>query len=120
MGAATALLTVEREGIRSHRRFAITSTQDTVEVPITEADVPNVYVSVVLVKGRTSTELAADGSDPGSPSFRVGYTELAVDDASKRLRVEVSADRDEYRPRQPVNRVGGRRRRQTARPLSAK
>jgi uncharacterized protein YfaS (alpha-2-macroglobulin family) len=99
---ATALVTVEREGIRSHRRFAITSTQDTVDVPITEADVPNVYVSVLLVKGRTSTELAADGSDQGQPAFRVGHTELTVDDASKRLSVKVSADRDEYRPRQPV------------------
>ncbi len=99
---ATGLVTVEREGVRSHRTVAITSTQDTVDVPITEADVPNVYVSVMLVKGRTSAELAADGSDPGQPSFRVGYTELSVDDSSKRLRVDVSADREEYRPRQPV------------------
>ena len=51
---ATALLTLEREGIRSHRRFTVTSRQDIVEVPITEADIPNVFVSVVLVKGRTS------------------------------------------------------------------
>ena len=51
---ATALVTVEREGVRSHRVFTITSTQDTVDVPITAADAPNVYVSVMLVKGRTS------------------------------------------------------------------
>ena len=53
--SATALLTVEREGIRSHRRFALTSTQQTVEVPITEADIPNVYVSVLL-DSRTDVE----------------------------------------------------------------
>ena len=99
---ATALLTVEREGIRSHRTFTVTSSQDTVEVPITEADVPNVYVSVMLVKGRTSTELAADGTDEGRPSYCVGYTQLTVDDSSKRLHVRVTADRDEYRPRQPM------------------
>src|SRR6185503_10075381 len=99
---ATALLTVEREGIRSHRTFTISSTQDTVEVPITEADIPNVYVSVMLVKGRTDTKLAADGGDAGQPSYCVGYTELVVDDSAKRLRVGVSVDRDEYRPRQPV------------------
>jgi uncharacterized protein YfaS (alpha-2-macroglobulin family) len=99
---ATALLTVEREGVLRHRRFEITSTQDTVDVPVTEADVPNVFVSVVLVKGRTATELAADGTDGGRPSFRVGYTQLTIDDASKRLRVEVSADREDYRPRQPA------------------
>ena len=51
---ATALVTVEREGVRSHRVFTITSTQDTVDVPITGADAPNVYVSVMLVRGRTS------------------------------------------------------------------
>ena len=50
---ATALLTTEREGIRTHRQFALTSTQQTVTVPITDADIPNVYVSVLLVKGRT-------------------------------------------------------------------
>lgn len=98
---ATALVTVEREGISHHRTFTIASTQDTVEVPVTEADVPNVYVSVVLVKGRTSSEFTADG-DIGRPAYRVGYTELTVDDGSKRLRVEVSADREEYRPRQPA------------------
>ena len=100
---ATALVTVEREGIRSHRSFTVTSMQDAVEVPVTEADVPNVYVSVLLVKGRTADELAADGTDVGQPSYRIGYTELTVDDSSKRLRVDVAADREEYRPRQPVS-----------------
>jgi uncharacterized protein YfaS (alpha-2-macroglobulin family) len=97
--SATGLVTVEREGIRSHRSFTITSTQDAVEVPITEADVPNVYVSVMLVKGRTSDELT---TDDGQPSFRIGYTTLSVDDSSKRLRVDVSADGEEYRPGQPM------------------
>lgn len=96
--SATALLTVEREGIRHYERFALTSTQQTVEVPITEADIPNVFVSVLLVRGRTSNEPGADGSDPGKPAFRLGYTELQVEDATKHLDVKVSADRAEYRP----------------------
>jgi len=95
---ATALLTVEREGVRSHRRFQLTSTQQTVEVPISENDIPNVYVSVLLVRGRTSNDFGADGSDPGKPAFRLGYTELKVEDATKKLTVAVSADRAEYRP----------------------
>src|SRR5262249_32877800 len=49
---ATALLTVEREGIRSYSQFPLTSTQHTVTVPITAADIPNLFVSVVLIKGR--------------------------------------------------------------------
>ena len=95
---ATALLTVEREGIRQHRTFTLTSTQQTVEVPISEADIPNVYVSVLLIRGRTSADAGADGSDPGKPAFRLGYAELKVEDTTKRLAVKVSADKAEYRP----------------------
>jgi uncharacterized protein YfaS (alpha-2-macroglobulin family) len=95
---ATALLTTEREGIRTQQRFTLTSTQQTVTVPITEADIPNVYVSVVLIKGRTPGDTRDDASDPGKPSFRLGYVELQVEDASKRLSIAVTANRQEYRP----------------------
>ena len=95
---ATALLTTEREGVRTHRRFALTSTQQTVTVPITEADIPNVYVSVLLIKGRTKADMPDDASDPGKPAFRLGYVELAVEDATKRLTTTVTANREEYRP----------------------
>ncbi|HXE79584.1 MAG TPA: MG2 domain-containing protein [Vicinamibacterales bacterium] len=107
---ATALVTTEREGIRSHRPFTLTSTQQSIEMPITAADIPNVYVSVLLIKGRTQAGPAADGeaagtryeirdtSDPGKPTFRLGYVELKVEDTSKRLGVHVTANREEYRP----------------------
>jgi uncharacterized protein YfaS (alpha-2-macroglobulin family) len=96
---ATALLTVEREGIRSHSTFALTSTQQTVSVPITAGDIPNLFVSIVLIKGRTKADGAeTDTSDPGKPSFRTGYAKLIVDDASKRLAVTVKANREEFRP----------------------
>ena len=58
---ATALVTTEREGIRSHRQFALTSTQQSISVPITEADIPNVFVSVLLVKGTHRAPAASDG-----------------------------------------------------------
>jgi uncharacterized protein YfaS (alpha-2-macroglobulin family) len=69
-----------------------------------------VFVSVLLVKGRTRAEAAPeaaatggpyaieDPSDPGKPSFRLGYVELQVEDASKRLTLAVSANKEEYRP----------------------
>ena len=96
--SATALLTTEREGILTHRTFRLRSTQETVSVPIDEDAIPNLYVSVVLVKGRTGAYTAEDASDPGKPAYRVGYVQLEVDDASKRLAVDVKADREEYRP----------------------
>ena len=114
---ATALVTTEREGVRSHRQFAVTSTQQSISIPITEDEIPNVFVSVLLVKGRSQTapaekpadptaspnfgqgpNVTEDPSDPGKPSFRLGYVELKVEDASKRLAVTVRADKDEYRP----------------------
>jgi uncharacterized protein YfaS (alpha-2-macroglobulin family) len=95
---ATALLTTEREGIRTHRTFTLRSTQETVTVPIGEDAIPNLYVSVVLVKGRSGAYTSEDTSDPGKPAFRVGYVQLEVDDAGRRLAVSVAADREEYRP----------------------
>jgi uncharacterized protein YfaS (alpha-2-macroglobulin family) len=96
--SATALLTTEREGIRTWQPFAITSTQQTITVPISEKEIPNFYVSVLLLKGRTKKDPDKDGSDPGKPAFRLGYVELAVEDASKKLTVDVKANRDEFRP----------------------
>lgn len=109
--SATALVTTEREGIRSHRQFALTSTMQTVSVPITETDIPNVFVSVVLVKGRSgaapseTSQVPDDNSadDPGKPSFRMGYVELRVEDRAKRLTVAVKANREEYRPASAAN-----------------
>jgi alpha-2-macroglobulin len=95
---ATALLTTEREGVRNWTPFELTSTQQTITVPISEREIPNVFVSVLLVKGRTSQDAGTDGSDPGKPAFRLGYVELQVEDASKRLNVDVKANRDEFRP----------------------
>ncbi|HEY3054636.1 MAG TPA: MG2 domain-containing protein [Thermoanaerobaculia bacterium] len=100
---ATALLTTEREGVRTSKQFNLTSTQQTITVPITEDDIPNVFVSVLLVKGRTKEPATEDESDPGKPAFRLGYTELQVIDASKRLKVDVKANRDEYRPAAKAN-----------------
>lgn len=96
---ATALLTVEREGIRSHRTFHLKSTEETVTVPIAAGDIPNVFVSVLLIKGRTKIDTEADDtSDPGKPAFRLGYARLNVEDTSKRLSVSVKANRNEFRP----------------------
>lgn len=103
---AIALVTTEREGIRTYKQFALTSTQQSILVPVTENDIPNVYVSVLLVKGRSKSAPDAtaamgtseDASDPGKPSFRLGYVELKVEDRSKRLTVAVSANKEEYRP----------------------
>src|SRR5262249_15218573 len=65
---------------------------------ITAADIPNLFVSVLLIKGRTKAEATEDTSDPGKPAFRLGYARLAVEDASKRLTMTVKANKPEFRP----------------------
>ena len=70
---ATALVTTEREGVRTHRQFALTSTQQSIDVPITEDDIPNVYVSVLLVKGtqrKPRDGRPDDEDDPATPASR--------------------------------------------------
>ncbi len=76
--AATALVTTEREGIRTHRTFRLRSTQETITVPVGEAAIPNLYVSVVLVKGRTGAVAPADTSDPGTPAPDASRTETST------------------------------------------
>ena len=110
---ATALVTTEREGIRTHRQFALTSTQQSIDIPITEADIPNVFVSVLLVKGRSKPAGGAGPEgrrpgDPGKPSFRLGYVQLAVEDATKRL--TVARRRQQGRVPSGEHRQGDRRR----------
>ena len=69
-----------------------------------EAGIPDVYVGVVLVRGRvTQADGTEAGEDPGRPSVRVGYAKLKVERKSKRLTVEVTRrSATQYRPREKV------------------
>lgn len=92
-GPATALLTVERAGILSHQVLVLQSNSEQVAIPITEDWIPNAYVSVVLVKGKGTSEPFA--------SFRVGYVPLEVSAAEKHLTIRVTPDRaTAYGPRE--------------------
>ena len=97
------LLTVERNGVMMRRVFEFETSAPTLEVPI-EADYsPNVYVSVVLIRGRISDKLDEKGRDPGKPAFKAGYLELKVEDPGDYLHVEVKPDREEARPGEEVS-----------------
>src|SRR5207237_9945933 len=68
---AEAWITVEREGLIEQRRLRIASGSTTLKFPITEAYAPNVYVSILVARGRSAPPAAPD--DPGRPTIRVGY-----------------------------------------------
>ena len=93
---AEAWITVEREGLIEQRRLRIASGTTTLSLPITEAMAPNVFVSIVVARGRSAPPGPLD--DPGRPTVRVGYAELRVTPERKRLAVRVAPLAAEYRP----------------------
>ena len=93
---AEAWVTVEREGLIEQRRMTLTSGSTVLKFPITEAFVPNAFVSVVVARGRSAPPGTLD--DPGRPTMRVGYAELKVTPEVKRLAVKVQPLAAEYRP----------------------
>lgn len=87
---ADALITVERAGIIREERRVLVGNTPTIDVPITKAFVPNAFVSVVLLRGRTSPPTVT--SDPGRPQFKMGTVMLRADASAHRLHVEVAPD----------------------------
>jgi alpha-2-macroglobulin len=92
---ARALLTVERGRIREVRSLLLKGNSETVQVPIRSDYTPNVYVSIMLVKGV--------GPDSPLPQFKLGYTNLSVSTREKELGVTITPDRSgTYGPREKV------------------
>ncbi|MBN2409556.1 MAG: hypothetical protein JXE07_07435 [Candidatus Aminicenantes bacterium] len=100
---AKALVTIEREFVLDSRVLDIESTSSQIEVPIGSEHIPNIFVSVLLVQGRTSGPSAEGSRDLGEPSFKIGYVNLRVDPAEKRLTVEILEERKEYKPKESVS-----------------
>lgn len=78
-GKVSALLTIERGRVISHRVIELASNSEIVRVPIEAVHAPNIYVSVVIMKG-------IDETSP-TPSFKAGLLQLKVSVAEKQLQV---------------------------------
>ncbi|CAM4019125.1 alpha-2-macroglobulin [Corallococcus sp. ZKHCc1 1396] len=100
---AEALVTVEREGVLSVRRVKLKGSATALDIPLGDGAIPNVFVGVVLVRGRVESAKGIEsGDDPGRPAVRVGYTELKVEKKQKRLSVALTPDAQDKRPRDKV------------------
>ncbi len=99
---AKALITVERESIIEARVVDVAGSAVPVDIPITAEHVPNVFVSVLLIQGRTAGAAVTQDEDVGKPQFKIGYAALSVDPSGKRLAVEVATDKPAYKPRDKV------------------
>ena len=97
---ATALITVERDGILQSRVETLTGSAPQIELDIEADYLPNVYVSVILLNERTAPP--QPHADPGAPGFRVGYATLPVDASARRVSVNITPDADTYRPGETV------------------
>lgn len=99
---AKALVTLEREGIIESWVEEIKGTAQTLQIPISQEHIPNVFLSVILLKGMVSQQGVSEKEDIEKPSFKIGYLDLSVDPAQKRLDVEVIPDKKEYSPQDRV------------------
>lgn len=97
---ATALVTVEREGVLDSFVTRLTGTEPVIEVPLRREYAPNVFVSVLVVRGRVADVAPTAMVDLGKPAHRLGLVELRVGWDSQRLDVAVRADREAYAVRE--------------------
>ena len=88
-----ALVTVEREGVSRAFVVEIAKEHPAVQVPVLPGDAPNVYVSVLLLRGVEQSPRRIK-----EPEYRAGYCQLLVPKADTRLSVEVRPEKPEYQP----------------------
>ncbi len=89
-GTYQVLITVERNDILKVERRVFDAPNPVIELPILEAYVPNVYVSVLSVRGVSEAVPA--------PDVRMGYLKLNVEPTVQTLNVEVLPDKVIYAP----------------------
>ena len=105
---AQALIAMERSGVRKTWVRELEGEMPIIEVAIEEKDAPYVFVSVVLVKGRTAPppDTAGGGAGPfldeGAPAVASATVCLPVKGRQTGLALSVSTDAKEYRPGAPV------------------
>jgi hypothetical protein len=93
---ATALVTVEREGVIDVFVKTISRKSPVIEIPIKGGYAPNVFVSVLCVRGRSGDVKPAASIDLGRPAFKLGIAEILVGWRANELKVEVKPERETY------------------------
>lgn len=91
--AGTALVSVERNKV--HRYFVthISPEQPIIRVPVQDEEAPNIFVSVVLVRGSDDSP-----KQHKMPEYKVGYCQLEVDSKVKELTVAINPAEPEVKP----------------------
>ena len=115
--SATALVTVEREGVLSSFTTTLSGKDPVIEVPMPAAYAPDVYVSVIAVRGRVDgfklwladfarewnlPFFSREGASPtafvdlAKPSYRIGIAKVRVGWEGHQLGISVKSDKARY------------------------
>ena len=97
---ATALVTIEREGIMETFVKKLTGKDPLIEIPVKNNYAPNVFVSALVVRGRVSGVQPTALVDLGKPAFKLGIAEINVGWKGHELKVDVSPEREVYKVRE--------------------
>ena len=93
-----AWVTVEREKVLRSYLVRLEGNAPSIRVPIEKGDAPNVFVSVMLLRGTDESTRKVK-----APDFRLGYCELKVTDPETKLSISVKPYRSEYEPGEEVS-----------------
>ena len=83
--SGTAYVSVERDRVLRSFTTRLEGNAPSIRVPVDAGDVPNVFVSVTLVRGADECPRKVK-----EPEYRIGYCELGVADPQSRLVVTVT------------------------------
>ena len=97
---ATALITIEREGVMEAWIKRISGKSPVIQIPIKGVYAPNIYVSALVVRGRVSGVTPTAMVDLGKPAYKLGIAEINVGWKAHELKVNVSSDQKVYKVRQ--------------------
>lgn len=96
---ATALVTVEREGVIDAFIKELDGSEPVIEIPIRGNYAPNVFVSVLAVRGRMNDVQPTALVDLGRPAYKLGIAEINVKWQAHELKVSVLPERSVYKVR---------------------
>lgn len=95
--AGDALVTVERDRVLRSFVTKLSGNAPSVQVPLEEADGPNVFVSVMLLRGANESPRKIK-----TPEYRIGYCEVKVVRPNDKLAVTVKTNAPTAKPGEKV------------------
>jgi uncharacterized protein YfaS (alpha-2-macroglobulin family) len=95
--AGTALVTVERNKVQRTFQTPVSPDQPMIEIAVGEEDAPNVFVSVVVIRGAQDSPQKVK-----MPEYKMGYCKLKVETTTHDLKIAVKPEQPEVKPGEPA------------------